>query len=352
MKLLTASLATAMVIAFAPTASALQQGVSVGLSGVEDNEVVRATVPLKANASSTTGIRRLTMSIDGDVVADIAPQSVRQKTEANYEWDTTRYITSDQPARNRIYEINVRAVSNGGAEDEMTAKVIVDNAPSTPSGLRASAEGNKVSLSWDANPEPDIIGYRVERFYGNDYIAAAVVEGTSFTEEREPGQYSYRIVALRHSERSSNGVASAPGAPTTATIAAPRGSRGKSAGTVRVRTSRRGKNGAIVTRRIGAGGLPSGAALPSRPGLSGLPDAPAAIPWGSYKKRLPYKLPKGGIPLEAAPARSTVREVWNVVPPDGLRWVALGLFILMLAAMSRFWAWRLQMVAPPAKIEA
>lgn len=347
MKLAAASLAIALTFGAAPPVAALQQsGISVELHGVADNDVVRATVPLKANASATTGVRRLTVSIDGDVVAEVAPQSIRNRTEANYEWDTTRYITSDQPSRNRVYEVKVRAVSNGGAEDEVVAKVVVENPPATPTGLSASAKGNTISLRWDPNPEPDIIGYRVERFYGDEYVAAAVVETTSYSEKQDPGRYSYRVVALRHSERAEIGVASAPTPSVTASIAPPPGSRGRNAGTVRVRGSGAGGEKGVVTRRIGAGGLPSGAALPQRPGMSGLPDAPAALPWGTYKKRLPYKLPKGGIPIEAAPAR-TVREVWNVIPPDGLRWVALGLLILVLAALSRFAAWRLQLAAEP-----
>jgi hypothetical protein len=298
------------------------------------------------------GIRRLTLSIDGQVVAEVTPQSLRQKSEANYDWDTTKTISSDQLAPNRTYEVKVRAVSNGGAEDETKATVVVENAPSTPTDLKISTSNRTVNMTWAPNPEPDIIGYSVERYYGNDYVSAAVVERPAFSEIRDPGDYSYRVVALRHSDRSESGVASAPTAPVSVTIAAQPPPGGTRAGTVRVRGSGKGKNGAVVTRRIGVGGLPSGAALPQRPGLSGLPDAPAALPWGTYEKRLPYKLPKGGIPVAAAPAKGG-RATWtSVVPPDGLRWVALGLLIMVLAALSRFWAWRIQAALEPAKIEA
>ena len=337
--------ALALMVLAAPSASA-QRAVNVSLSGVSDQQVVQNVVPLKAEGSSAAGIRRLTMWIDGDVVAEVTPNNLRQQAEATFDWDTTRYVSSDQLARNRAYDVRVKAVSNSGAEDEATTHVIVDNVPTTPLGLTADVTDNEISLQWAANPEPDIIGYRVERFYGDEYVPVTDVEATSHSEARDPGKYSYRVVALRHSEVIAAGLESEPSTSVTAAVAKSAGTRlEQTTGGTKGRSSRRGSaSGKAV--RIGAGGLPSGAALPNLPRLSGLPDAPAAAPWGSYEKRLPYKLPKGGVPLQAAPAGS-VQTSWTVVPPDGLRWVALGLLLMVLAAASRFIAWRLKPDAKP-----
>ena len=345
MRSLAVGIALGLVMLAAPSAGA-QRAVTAGIEGVSDQQVVQGTIPLEAQGSATAGIRRVTMWIDGDVVAEVTPNNLRQQAEATFQWDTTRYVTSDQIARNRTYQIRVKAVSNSGAEDEVTRSVIVDNAPSSPTGLTADVDGNSITLRWEANPEPDITGYRVERYYGNEYEGVAIVRSLDFKERKDPGQYQYRVLAIRASEVDPEGILSAPSAPATGTIPRSAGSgledsaRGRSGSGV---GGRGGKGGSSV--RIGRGGLPSGAALPRLPGLSGLPDAPEAIPWGSYEKRLPYKLPKGGIPIEAAPARSEGGE-WIVIPPDGLRWVALGLLLMVAAGFSRFVAWRLQ--APPA----
>ena len=342
--------ALALILLAAPSASA-QRAVNASLSGVSDQQVIQNIVPLKAEGSSAAGIRRLTMWIDGDVVAEVAPNNLRQRAEATFDWDTTRYVSSDQLARNRAYDIRVKAVSNSGAEDETRTHVIVDNIPTMPLGLTAAVTDNEISLKWSANPEPDIIGYRVERFYGDKYVPAKVVEATSYSETRNPGKYSYRVVALRHSEVISEGLESEPSTSVTAAVARSAGtSLEQTTGGTKGRSSRRGSTSGKGVR-IGAGGLPSGAALPHIPRMSGLPDAPPPAPWGSFEKRLPYKLPKGGVPLQAAPAGS-LQTSWTVVPPDGLRWVALGLLLMVLAAASRFIAWRLKPDAKPAMIDA
>ncbi len=345
----------AMLFAFAPPARAIQSGISASLKGVTDRTVVKNTIPITAEASATAGVRKLTLFIDGDIVAEVTPSGVRQNVDTSFDWDTTHYVTSPQLARNRTYILRVRAVANGGAEDEVTVTVIADNAPSTPTGLAGSASGGKVNLTWDASPEPDILGYRVERFYGNEYVKARFVTEPAFSERRPAGRYSYRIVAVRHSEMNRRGIASEPSAVATLAVSKAAASSNAGAGSG---GKARGKNapGAVrhnVSRRIGAGGLPAGAALPSSPGMSGLPSVPeAARPWGSYEKRLPYKLPRGGVPVQARPAGNPLTATLRVIPPDGLRWVAAGLLLLVTAALSRLIAMRLQAQPAPAKIEA
>ena len=342
--------AVGLVVAGLSPASAQRSAVA-GLSGVDDADVVDGTVPLKGQGQSAAGVRRLTMWIDGDVVGEITPSGVKQQAEVSYDWDTTRYLTSEQISRNREYEVKVRVVSNSGSEDEVTTKVIVDNAPTAPTGLEGTGTATGVSLRWTPNPEPDLRGYRVEHFFGNEYVKARFVEEASFNQKKDPGRYSYRIVAVRHSEVSKKGIRSAPSEEITIAVGASAGAVGGSTARGSAARGRGSRGGMSRGGRVGARGLPSGSALPRLPGASGLPDAPAAMPWGSYEKRLPYKLPKGGVPIQAAPARS-VKTSWTVIPPDGLRWLALGLLLLVTAAFSRFLAWRLQPAPEAAKIDA
>src|SRR5688572_13980949 len=147
MRAIAVGFALALVVAAAPSASA-QRAVSAELNGVTDGQVVEGTIPLTAQASAAAGIRRLTMWIDGDVVAEVAPNSLRQEVETSFEWNTNYYVSSDQVARNRSYTLRVKAVSNSGGEDEITHSVIVDNSPDAPLGLRSSVEDNTITLNW------------------------------------------------------------------------------------------------------------------------------------------------------------------------------------------------------------
>jgi hypothetical protein len=322
-----------------PTASA-QRAINARLDGVSDGSVVRGIINLVGRASSPAGIRKVTLTIDGETVAEQTPNGVRQEAEVTFDWDTSYYVGSSQLSRNREYTVRVKAVSNAGAEEQTGATVIVDNPPAVPTGLIAVPKNKKVTLSWTANPEPDIVGYRVERFFGNEYIEAAIVEEPSFSETRQPGRYSYRVVAIRSSELSSEGLASDPSASVTVSIAGAgraAGGAGSGDGSARSRgATGSGRGGGTV---LGSRGLPGGVALP---GEAGLPPAPAApgLDWGSFDKRLPYRLPKGGVPIQAAPANRKLLDAIRIIPPDGLRWVAAGLLLIVMAALFRFIAWR------------
>jgi hypothetical protein len=351
MKLRALLIATALLVVFAPPAGA-QRGVTVQLDGLQDGALVSGTLPLSIHASATAGIRRLTLTVDGEVVVDQTPDGIKQNVDATFDWDTTHYVGSSGLSRNRKYSVQVRAVSHSGGEDQISAQAIVNNQPAVPAGLSASVAGRDVTLSWDANPEPDITGYRVERYYGSDYIEAGTVTETTFTEAPGSGRFSYRVIAIRHSETSETGVESAPTEQFTMAVSAPApgsnaggGANGKSGGS----SSKRG--GSYTTNgSVGATGLPGGAALPGSRGLGGVPELPAPE-WGSYKKRLPYKLPKGGVPLRASAVGRSSGPL-RIIPPDGLRWVALGLLFLCVAGLSRLMAIRIAPPSEPAKIEA
>jgi hypothetical protein len=335
-----AFLLSLVILSAAVPAAEAQRAITARLDGVSDGSVVSGSVQLVGHGSSPAGIRKLTLTIDGETVAEVTPNGVRQNAEVTFDWDTTVYVGSNQLSRNREYLVRVKAVSNTGAEEQAGATVVVDNPPAIPFGLIAAAEKDEVTLSWESNPEPDIVGYRVERFFGNEYVEAALVEEPAFSESREPGRYSYRVVAIRSSQVSSEGLASEPSASVTVSIkGAGRRSGSAASGGGRARGKAAGSKRGAGRGVLGSRGLPGGVALP---GEAGLPPAPAApgLDWGSFEKRLPYRLPKGGVPIKAGPASKELLDALRVIPPDGLRWVAAGLLLVVMAALFRFIAWR------------
>jgi len=345
---------TAFLLCIALPPAGAQGGTSASLSGFEDGATVSGSLGLTAEGSANVGVRRLTMWVDGTAVMDVTPEGIRQRVTGTYTWDTTKYVGSPQISRNRGYEVRVRAVSNGGGEDEVKFTAVVNNAPTTPTGLSSEISGGSVTIEWAANPEPDIVGYRVERFYGNAYEPVTTVQETSFTETRSPGRYSYRVVAVRHSDTDTNGLASGASEPLTVAVqggaaGGAGGAAGGAGGKAGARGGSSGGRGGGIS--VGSSGLPSGAALPNPPGLSGLPEPPTALPWGTYKKRLPYKgLPRGGIPLKAVAAKGERTPFLRVIPPDGLRWVAAGLLLLTLAGLARLLSVRIAIAERSAKL--
>lgn len=104
------------------------------------------------------------------------------------EGTTARYIKlviTEGAEPSSINEITILSLTSGGG----------DPPPAQPTGLTATATAfNQVQLSWTANNEPDISGYRIYR----DGIQVAEVTGTSWTDNGVTGNstYTYTIRAV------------------------------------------------------------------------------------------------------------------------------------------------------------
>ena len=85
--------------------------------------------------------------------------------------------------------------------------------------------------------------------------------------------------------------------------------------------------------------------LPGSIGLPNLPGAGDSFEWGTYKERLPYSLPQGGIPLDVASPRLAALSTTKVIPLDALRWVGAGVLMIVLAMFLQFFGWRSETIA-------
>ena len=139
--------------------------------------------------------------------------------------------------------------------------------PVSPTGLRATSNTSKqqVSLTWNANPEPDMLGYELQR-QGSSSSKWTVVAQNASTSAVDPvpspGTWKYRLVAIRAGASSSEGVASEPSASVSTTVDAPPTT---TTSTITV-TNDGGSTGGAST---GAGGSSSGSTSGGGSGGSG-----------------------------------------------------------------------------------
>jgi hypothetical protein len=233
-------------------------------------------------------------------------------TNGTFEWTPAAWT------RNGAYSATV--VANGRTSDIFnpqnvsandTVLFYVSAPPRTPTGVKTSVDDSarSVTVSWNANPEPDLVMYAVGRYYGTSGAGKAFFVDASQTSYVDKlgtlpaGSYRYDVYAVRKPAKSSEqaipsnsagsstaSVRSAPpttnttaggGGGTTATTASPSGSgSGSSSSSSSPSLAQKGKVdlsgfGNLLAQ---SGGLPSRAASP-----------PATLePDPGYDQTLPY----------------------------------------------------------------
>ena len=327
-----------------PAVAAPGDAVEVELKGVQGGSVVEGTLDLSATASSAAGIKRVQIAINDQVVQDAEPSGIKQSAELSYGWVTPLQVDSGALASNGEYEITALAVANGGADAIAKSKVIVDNPAATPTGVVATVNEDGVALSWEPNPEPDLLGYQIERRSEDVFEVLGHTTDTSVIDPVGAGTFAYRVTAIRSSAARSTGRPSTPSAEVVVSVAGEAAGASDAEGLQGADGLRASRGFKVSAGALAPQGLPPGAALP---GDVGLPDVPVAgVPWGTYESELPYDIPKGGIPLSAK--RATSDDSWTLIPADGLRWVGAGALLVALATLLRLFAQRLDAIAGPA----
>jgi len=334
-----------------------QTGPSAAVTAPGDGEVVEGTVTVRGRGSAAAGVRSVKLFIEGTHVATKEPSDLRQDVDIDYTWNTASVLGGSGIARNGWFQIKVAVVANGGGSTEATRNIRVNNPAATPTGLSVVTHEQKVNLSWNANPEPDIQAYQVEADGGSGFVSVGRTPVTNLSYEASPGTYTWRVVALRSSPADENGRASAPSATVSATVKAPpvaegsEGSGSGSGGGAKVVGNKKIFGGATnkearetlrdTARRFASGGLSSAAiSLPGAAiGLPSLPDT--ELEWGTYEEKLPYNLPaKNPGALAAEPVQLAARSTTHILPQDALQWVAAGLLLMVTAGLLQFLAQR------------
>ena len=134
---------------------------------------------------------------------------------------------------NGQYEVKVTAGGRNNFLDGNTAPVTdgttftIDANPRVPTGVNASADSKTrvVTVAWAPNPEPDRVGYVVQKQgSGGGWSDFAATDKTSITDEstaKAGGTYNYRVRAVRHSARPNELNQSEPSAPRAAGVPPP-----------------------------------------------------------------------------------------------------------------------------------
>lgn len=319
-----------LIVGVPATAQEENDVVQASMISPSDGDVLSELVTLHGRASSPAGIRRAELLVDGLVVASVVPDEFKQEVDVTFDWDTRTTPDGSSASSNGAYTVAVRGTTNGErAVDTDSIAVVLDNSPKAPRGLQAEVKGGELRLTWEPNSEPDVFAYQVWRAQGKRFALRGEVDVTGFYEELEPGTYTYAVVALRKSPGERKGRPSA--ASKALSVVINRGPDGNS-------------SFVVGGKEAGPKGLPVGIDFPSF-GESGLPKLPNLAAEadsdgdGDYEKKLPYKVPKE-IRILGKPTDDR-RRWWNAIPPDGLRWLAAGLLLLVVAAQARFIASRI-----------
>ena len=313
--------------------------ITVSIDSPGDGSVLTGIVEVRASAHSAAGVKRIEVSIDGFGVASKQPSGYQQDASVVYSWDSNEDFDSSSIIANGPHTITVRAVATGGPDDSATVDVETNNPPVAPSGLSAAADGGTVALEWPANPEPDITGYVVERDSGSGFVTVGRVASSGFGETLVAGAYAYRVSALRSSPVSDDGIASSPSTPVSVNVSS---DLSRESGSVTKLTSKHPLGGADARPLAGAArsnlaALLSGRTLPDSGALPAIP-SPDGVTWGTYEAALPYDQHDAAAPPGLRSRALTSSSTLSVVPPDGLRWVAAGLLLLVCAGLSQLLA--------------
>lgn len=163
-------------------------------------------------------------------------QSVTLNVNGNpvpFAWDVPA-------AYNGFYTVKVVAQGRDGAFDtdpnEPTVyfrHITVEVLPVPPGNVRVETDkARKAVVRWDPNPEPDLIGYQVQRRLGEPpeddpqggWESAGETTGTELVDDASAskgGTYHYQVLALRRGAAADSGVWSAPSEPKSVDVADP-----------------------------------------------------------------------------------------------------------------------------------
>ncbi len=188
-------------------------------ANTSDPSATAASYPQDLPPGAPTGLVALTGTGDGeiDISWDASPEpdinNYRLERDASIDFSSpasvdgipgTSYADSGlTPGETYYYRVfAVDQSTNEGPPSNIDSAAAFDSDPAAPTGLAVveGTESDEVDVSWDANSEPDLDRYRVERdtsaFFGPGTFTVDL-SGTSFTDTGlDQDTYYYRVIAV------------------------------------------------------------------------------------------------------------------------------------------------------------
>lgn len=239
---LAVALAAAIALAAAGSAQAAAPSGQISSPGEHQElaETAAVAVAVSFSAPSQTGeITNVGLSLRSVRSGRVQTQSFTVNAPTfSHTWSTFEPGLLDY---NGEYRIRAEAGYRDPLDPNATAAILTRSfylavPPVAPAGVTAAVNSSSrtVAVSWTGNPEPDLLGYLVERApEDGPYQHLAEIEPgqTTYTDDVTDlgGDYSYRVVALREGaadlnanpERAYEALNSDPSAPASATVASP-----------------------------------------------------------------------------------------------------------------------------------
>ena len=295
------------VLGLAPSPAQAAQAPGISISSPGAGEVLTGPVTIAGQATMNGGtVRSVTITLSA-----VGDKPLAGPMGFDGSSNTLPFSWTPNLPMNGEYTMRVDAVGrenidfNGDEMSTVSRSFKLEAPPATPANVKAVVDQAKrtVTITWNANPEPDLIGYGVYR-KGNATALAIIKKGdpTKFVHQLgslPAGVYEYEVLAARPKADGSCCMAS-PAAPAKATVTSPPpsttttteaspsgpGSRASTTTTTAAagaRTATRGKadlSGFTALLPNGGGRLPTPARTPDvDPGFS---------------EDLPFQAPAGG----------------------------------------------------------
>jgi hypothetical protein len=216
-----AALLALVLVGFVPQ-PALARAPSVAITSPGNGAVLTQPVGIAGQASMQNGdvdfVQISIESLEGHPVPATNTVPGNDSPDMSFTW-------TPPLAYNGNYKVTALAQGSdrfefNGPEVTSVAHAFTLNVPpAAPSGVKATVNQTKrtITVSWDANPEPDLVGYGVYRKDGDQWIErkTATPDQTSFTDDigsLPAGTYTYHVYAARPT---AGGNGFIPSEPTT-----------------------------------------------------------------------------------------------------------------------------------------
>lgn len=218
----------------AAPAGAQSNGPGVYITSPSTGQTLTGTTQIKAHAvpadcgllgigTQTIESIRVTINAQG---GGSSPEPMTQSgSQFSQSWNT-RSLTP----RNGIYDITAVATPDRCDPHTATVKNLkVNNPPAAPTGVSAAVQGEQTVVTWKANTEPDITGYKILRASASgSFEQVGSVKTNKFTDAKAPAGHPlrYQVVAVRYSPVTDSGVTAKSSATKPVTIPTAQGAEG------------------------------------------------------------------------------------------------------------------------------